>query len=210
MDRFERLLRVRRDDAAYSIARADDTDREFLAEKQAKSGPEHERAPAYDYLTTATTPVATETYADGMGRILSAANGVRLKVHLINSGSDPPGVSTQARVYSLPQDIDLLLLTNSHMHERGTRFVASTNTGQTPYNPEHACRAEPPSWRRATELMGGGGQTPQFLVSLMELQRDGRFPLERLVKFYDFEDVNQAIDDSDAGRTIKPVLRMAA
>jgi hypothetical protein len=89
MDRFERLLRVRRDDAAYSIARADDTDREFLAEKQAKSGPEHERAPAYDYLTTATTPVATETYADGMGRILSAANGVRLNLHLINSGSDP-------------------------------------------------------------------------------------------------------------------------
>ena len=47
-----------------------------------------------------------------------------------------------------------------------------------------------------------------FLESLMTLQRDGRFPLGKLVRFYDFADVNRAIDDSDAGVTIKPVLRM--
>lgn len=57
-------------------------------------------------------------------------------------------------------------------------------------------------------VMGGGGQTPTFLQSLMELQRQGRFPLEKLVRFYDLADVNQAIDDSDAGTTIKPILRM--
>jgi len=57
-------------------------------------------------------------------------------------------------------------------------------------------------------VMGGGGQTPRFLESLMELQRQGRFPLEKLVRFYDFADVNQAVDDSDAGTTIKPILRM--
>jgi aryl-alcohol dehydrogenase len=63
--------------------------------------------------------------------------------------------------------------------------------------------------KKIVGVMGGGGQTPHFLVSLMELQRDGRFPLDRLVRFYPFEEVNQAIDDSDAGSTIKPVLRMA-
>lgn len=62
--------------------------------------------------------------------------------------------------------------------------------------------------KRVIGVMGGGGQTPEFLVSLMELQRDGRFPLDRLVKFYDFADVNQAVDDSDRGTTVKPVLRM--
>ena len=56
--------------------------------------------------------------------------------------------------------------------------------------------------------MGGGGQTPIFLQSLMELHRDGRFPVDKLVKFYDFADVNQAIHDSDSGRTVKPILRM--
>lgn len=62
--------------------------------------------------------------------------------------------------------------------------------------------------KRIIGVMGGGGQTPGFLVSLMELQRDGRFPLEKLIKFYDFDKVNQAIDDSDGGVTIKPVLRI--
>lgn len=57
-------------------------------------------------------------------------------------------------------------------------------------------------------VMGGGGHTPHFLESLMELQLQGRFPLEKLVRFYDFADVNQAVDDSDAGTTIKPILRM--
>jgi len=57
-------------------------------------------------------------------------------------------------------------------------------------------------------VMGGGGQTPRFLESLMELQLQGRFSLEKLVRFYDFADINQSVDDSDAGTTIKPILRM--
>ncbi|EYD74320.1 Zinc-containing alcohol dehydrogenase superfamily [Rubellimicrobium mesophilum DSM 19309] len=62
--------------------------------------------------------------------------------------------------------------------------------------------------KRIIGVMGGGGQTPMFLESLMELHRQGRFPVEKLVRFYDFAEVNQAIDDSDAGRTAKPILRM--
>ena len=57
-------------------------------------------------------------------------------------------------------------------------------------------------------VLGGGGQSPMFLQALMELQRQGRFPVQKLVKFYDFADVNQAVDDSDAGTTVKPILRM--
>ncbi len=62
--------------------------------------------------------------------------------------------------------------------------------------------------KRIIGVMGGGGQTPMFLESLMELQRDGRFPVQKLVKFYDFVDINQAVDDSDAGIAVKPILRM--
>ena len=64
--------------------------------------------------------------------------------------------------------------------------------------------------KRIIGVMGGGGQTPEFLQSLMELHIQGRFPLEKLVKFYDFKDVNQAINDSDSGLTVKPVLLMPA
>ena len=62
--------------------------------------------------------------------------------------------------------------------------------------------------KRIVGVMGGGGQSPMFLESLMRLQRDGRFPLERLVTFYDFADVDRAIDDSDGRRAVKPIVRM--
>nr|WP_303652795.1 alcohol dehydrogenase catalytic domain-containing protein [Paludisphaera mucosa] len=62
--------------------------------------------------------------------------------------------------------------------------------------------------KRIVGAMGGGGQSPMFLEDLMRLQLEGRFPLEKPVKFHDFADVNQAIDDSDAHKIIKPILRM--
>lgn len=62
--------------------------------------------------------------------------------------------------------------------------------------------------KRLIGVMGGGGQTPAFHLALMHLQAEGRFPLERLVKTYPFADVNKAIDDSDAGSVVKPVLMM--
>jgi aryl-alcohol dehydrogenase len=62
--------------------------------------------------------------------------------------------------------------------------------------------------KRIIGVMGGSSHSPMFLEALMELQRQGRFPIEKLIRYYDFADVNQAIDDSDAGLTVKPVLRM--
>jgi len=40
------------------------------------------------------------------------------------------------------------------------------------------------------------------------LYLDGRFPFDRLVKLYDFDAINQDMDDSKTGRTVKPVLRI--
>jgi aryl-alcohol dehydrogenase len=64
--------------------------------------------------------------------------------------------------------------------------------------------------KRIIGAMGGGGQSPMFLEDLMVLQRDGRFPLEKLVTFYDFQDVNRAVDDSDGRKSVKPILRMGS
>ncbi|WP_241956793.1 hypothetical protein [Staphylococcus devriesei] len=47
----------------------------------------------------------------------------------------------------------------------------------------------------------------QFEISqLIELYKQGQFDFNKLVKFYDFEYINQAILDSNAGKVIKPVL----
>lgn len=56
-----------------------------------------------------------------------------------------------------------------------------------------------------------GSSVPQiFIPRLVELQRQGRFPFEKLVTYYDFDQINQAVEDTESGRTIKPILRMPA
>lgn len=44
----------------------------------------------------------------------------------------------------------------------------------------------------------------------MNLHARGRFPIDKLIRFYDFADINQAIQDSESGQVVKPVLRMPA
>ena len=56
---------------------------------------------------------------------------------------------------------------------------------------------------------GGRRAVPQiFIPKLIDLYQAGEFPFDRLVKFYDFSAINQAIADAKAGHTIKPVLRI--
>lgn len=47
-----------------------------------------------------------------------------------------------------------------------------------------------------------------FIPQLIELYRQGRFPFDRLVKFYAFDQIETAFADSEQGTTIKPVLKM--
>jgi aryl-alcohol dehydrogenase len=52
-----------------------------------------------------------------------------------------------------------------------------------------------------------GGSNPQvFIPKLIEYYKQGRFPIDKLVKFYKFEDIKQAFEDSHSGKTIKPIL----
>jgi aryl-alcohol dehydrogenase len=56
----------------------------------------------------------------------------------------------------------------------------------------------------------GGDAAPQiFIPMLIDYYRQGRLPLERLIKFYAFEDIAAAFKDTGAGETVKPVLRMS-
>jgi aryl-alcohol dehydrogenase len=56
-----------------------------------------------------------------------------------------------------------------------------------------------------------GDSVPQeFIPKLVDLILEGRFPIEKMIKFYDFADINLAAQESSAGIAIKPVLRMPA
>jgi aryl-alcohol dehydrogenase len=54
--------------------------------------------------------------------------------------------------------------------------------------------------------MGGHINPTVFIPRLLELHRQGRFPVDRLVRNYPFADVSTAIADSLSGASIKPVL----
>ncbi|WP_419959987.1 NAD(P)-dependent alcohol dehydrogenase [Psychrobacillus sp. BM2] len=55
-----------------------------------------------------------------------------------------------------------------------------------------------------------GDSIPQLHIpKLVQYYKEGKFPFDKLVKFYDFEDINQAFEDSKTGITIKPIVKIA-
>lgn len=62
--------------------------------------------------------------------------------------------------------------------------------------------------KRVIGVLGGGGRSGQLIPALVELYRQGRFSFDKLCKFYDFDQIDQAIADSASGAVIKPILRM--
>ncbi|WP_226008378.1 NAD(P)-dependent alcohol dehydrogenase [Natrinema salinisoli] len=62
--------------------------------------------------------------------------------------------------------------------------------------------------RSITGIVQGDSDPQQFIPDLIELYRQGKFPFDELVTYYDFKDIEQAIEDAESGETIKPILRM--
>lgn len=55
-------------------------------------------------------------------------------------------------------------------------------------------------------IIEGDAVPQEFIPKLVHLWRQGKFPIEKLTKFYPLEQINQAFDDSASGRTIKPIV----
>jgi aryl-alcohol dehydrogenase len=62
--------------------------------------------------------------------------------------------------------------------------------------------------RTVTGILGGDAVADLFIPKLIELYSQGRFPFDRLITFYPFDNINQAVQDMEKGRVIKPVLRL--
>lgn len=53
-----------------------------------------------------------------------------------------------------------------------------------------------------------GGSNPQvFIPKLVQFYKEGRLPVDKLGKFYDFKDIHKAFEDSHSGVTVKPIIR---
>ena len=63
--------------------------------------------------------------------------------------------------------------------------------------------------RKTLGIIEGDAVPQVFIPQLIQWYQKGQFPFDRLVKFYNFNDINRAIADAKRGDTIKPVLRIS-
>jgi aryl-alcohol dehydrogenase len=62
---------------------------------------------------------------------------------------------------------------------------------------------------RSIQYVVEGDSVPDiFIPQLITLYKKGLFPFDKLIKFYEFDQINQAIEDSEKGITLKAILRM--
>ena len=93
-------------------------------------------------------------------------------------------------------DGDMKRLAVELLNSRGKAALLSGATG-----PDNL-----PGGRKVLSVIQGDAVPQKFIPKLIRLHQRGRFPFERLVKFYEFTEINRAIADSKSGATVKPVL----
>ena len=58
-------------------------------------------------------------------------------------------------------------------------------------------------------ILQGESVPDVFIPRLIDLHMQGRFPFDKLVKYYNLDQINDAAEHSEKGSTIKPVIRVA-
>lgn len=53
----------------------------------------------------------------------------------------------------------------------------------------------------------GDSLPPVYIPKLVEMQRNGEFPVEKIVTVYDYKDIDKALHDLHEGIAIKPVIK---
>lgn len=64
--------------------------------------------------------------------------------------------------------------------------------------------------RSVRGIVEGDSVPGVFIPQLIDLFLQGRFPIDRLISTYPFEDINRAVADTEQGRALKSVLTMSS
>ena len=57
-------------------------------------------------------------------------------------------------------------------------------------------------------VLGGDAVQDRFIPELIELYQQGKFPFDRMITYYSFDEINKAVEDMEKGLVVKPVLRL--
>ena len=62
--------------------------------------------------------------------------------------------------------------------------------------------------RTVKGIIEGDAIPDLFIPKLIDLYSQGRFPFDRMITFYPFDEINKAVEDMEKGCVVKPVLRL--
>jgi aryl-alcohol dehydrogenase len=62
--------------------------------------------------------------------------------------------------------------------------------------------------KKVVGILGGEGRSESLINTLITLNKQGRFPYDRLIQTFQLDQVNEALEASHSGDVIKPVLLM--
>ena len=159
-------------------------------------------------LTGATTIIAVDRLASrlSLARELGATETID-----VSSGADP--VAATHEICGGPADFSMDCAGAVAVLQQAAASVGMRGTvaliGGAPAEASFALEHQPTLWgKRVVGILGGEGRSVSLIGALIELNRQGRFPYDKLITTFPLERVNDAMEASHAGDVIKPVLRM--
>lgn len=159
-------------------------------------------------LSPATTVIAVDRHASRLA--LAEELGATHTVH-VTADTDP--VAEVHRICGGPADYALECTGVIPVVRQAVDSVGMLGTcvliGGAPAGAEFALDHLSTLWgKRIVGTLGGSGRSDTLIGTLVELHRQGRFPFDRLVRCYDLEDIDEALEASHRGDVLKPVLTM--
>ena len=159
-------------------------------------------------LTGATTIIAVDRLASRLtlARELGATETID-----VSGGLDP--VAAVHEICGGPADFSMDCAGVVAVLQQAAASVGMRGTvaliGGAPAGGSFTLEHQPTLWgKRVVGILGGEGRSASLISSLITLNKQGRFPYDRLITSFPLESVNDALAASHAGDVIKPVLRM--
>ena len=159
-------------------------------------------------LTGATTIIAVDRLAPrlSLARELGATETID-----VSGGLDP--VAAVHEICGGPADFAMDCAGVVAVLQQAAASVGMRGTvaliGGAPAGASFALEHQPTLWgKRVVGILGGEGRSISLIGALIELNRQGRFPYDKLITEFPLDQVNDALAASHAGDVIKPVLRM--
>jgi aryl-alcohol dehydrogenase len=129
----------------------------------------------------------------------------------VSTGLDP--VATVAEICGGPADFALDCAGNLNVLRQAGDSIGMRGTvaliGGAPAGAAFSMDHQSTLWgKKVVGILGGEGRSESLINALISLNKQGRFPYDRLIQTFRLDQVNEALEASHSGDVIKPVLLM--